>query len=336
MKKKNFKFIFILFLILFIFFTSCITSESSKKKNEDTNDPFTIFKNSLITSENSSYYLFKNKANIVVFEKKIDTKFMYEFIKDYTKYINQYVNINKISRKKIEDQPLKILCYESIDLPFNNQDAIFKLVFDLNSMRLNDINITFRLQKWGGMFYQPDLIVMNFNKKNYDDSSKERKLSVLLHEYFHYLFNLRFEDISLSELLENPENEYISYYINFLNEMFSYFNGDCFLYFMKNEDSLKLTEDKVNMAIRKYTENVALARSSKDPVALAKRYHNADNFAIFYFYNFVKFLINYKDFDTFIELIKNIYSGNTNNLDQIFESLYGSNLQQIFENWKLN
>ncbi|MEJ5274089.1 MAG: hypothetical protein WH035_08160, partial [Spirochaetota bacterium] len=307
MKKTNFKFIFILFLILFIFFTSCCTSESSKKNNQDLNDPFTIFKNSLLTSENSSYYLYKNKANLVIFEKKIEIKFMYEFIKDYTKYINQYVNINKISRKKIEDQQIKLFCYESIDLPFNNQDAILKLVFDTNSMKLNDINIYFRIQKWGGMFNEPDLIVMNFNKKNYDDFSKERKISVLLHEYFHYLFNLRFGGFTTKEIINNPENANIAYYINFLNEMFSYFNGDCFFYYMKNEDSLKLTEDKVNMAIRKYIENVVLARSSKDPVALAKRYHNADGYAIFYFYDFVKFLINYKDFDTFVELIKNIY-----------------------------
>lgn len=338
MKKKikiNNKFFIIIFLLIIFIFSFCSCFVTKTEKSDKPKEPFTIFKESLITASNSSYYLHKNKYNILIFEKKIDLNFMYKFLKDYSKNINQYVNINKLSRKKIEDEHIKIFIYESLDMPFNNQDSILKLFFDKNSMRLNDINIYFRLQKWGGLFDEPDLIFMNWNKSRYEDLSLELKFTILFHEYLHYLFYLRFNDYKLKKIFENPENASISYYYSFISEMLSYFNGECFLYFLKNEDSFKLTEDKVKAALRKVTENVSLSRAIKDPITISKNYGNNSIGVVLYFFNFARFLINYKDLDTFVNLMQYIFSGENADLDQIFEDFYGANLEQIFGLWKI-
>ena len=116
--------------------------------------------------------------------------------------------------------------------------------------------------------------------------------------------------------------------------MFSHFNHNCFLYFLKNDESMKLTEEKVKMALRKLTENVALSRASKDPVALAKQYHNSSTYSIYYFINFAFFLIKLNGFDTFLSFMQSVYSGDKKDIDDVFIQFYQLNTKEIFEKWK--
>lgn len=337
MMKKRSKFIIVfLFLIFSLFFyLSCTTTKNQQKSTEESNqDPFQIFTNSLITSNNSSYYIYKNKANIFILEKVMNLQFLYDYLKSYSKPINQYVNLNKFSKKKIEDEPIKILLYETLDKPFNNLDPILNFIFDKNSMRLNDNNITFRIQKWGGVFDYPDLIIMNMNNYKNNQEYKIHYISTLFHEYLHYLFEIKYKDYLHKSYFSSNEENYLPYYYSFLTEMFSYYNHICLAYFMVTDDTVKLTEEKVMMATRKFTQNVVLSRASKDPVMLAMNYQGGNTSVVYYLIDFANFLIKYKDFDTFLKLLQSIFSGDTNDLDQVFQSIYNLNLKQLFDLWK--
>jgi len=336
MEKRNVFVVVFLFIVLSLFFySSCTTTKNQAKTNEETtSDPFQIFTNSLITSNSSSYYIYKNKANIFILEKVMNLQFLYEYLKSYYKPINQYVNLNKFSRARIEDEPIKILLYETLGKPFNNLDPILNFVFDKNSMRLNDNNITFRIQNWGGVFDYPDLIIMNMKNYKNREEYKIFYISTLFHEYLHYLFETKYKDYLYKSSFSANEENYLPYYYSFLTEMFSYYNHICLAYFMATDDTVKLTEEKAKMATRKLTEKVVLSKASKDPVMLAVNYQSGNADIIYYLIDFANFLIKYKDFDTFLKLSQFIFSGDINDLDKVFETIYNLNLKQLFDLWK--
>jgi len=357
-------FLFILLFILLFLFLSCQTISTKSKV-----DKVNVFENSLITSKVSNFNIYLNQMNQFIFEKSINSTFMFNFIENYYKEIDPFLRLNNITNEKIKETDLRICLFKDIDIAFNMNDPIIKYTFlDIFNSKgiskmlpssgfiitiyesksfFDNLKEIFKKYDFTGVYNSPNIIYIHLKKEKFEDKTiKDQFLltSVLLHEYTHHLYQLSIGKYLLNLFIDYSNGKNVDFeafnkmqpHFTFINEaiahMFSdYFEQHCFN--IQNMSDYKLDESKLLELLRNKYKDKEILSERKDPKIIIPEYEQHIEVRQ-YFFDFLLYLINIKDFENFKVFVSNVFMGSFKNVDELFNHYYNMNIYELFKSWQ--